>query len=109
MNFTRRLNKEYRFEKSKFNIADHLNGIYSLFQEEMVVLIELIWFLYLELMSNNSNIEKKDTWGVPTAECNVLSRKFQVHINKSGLVPLQPSFIRTCQNMKDNKIRSFLT
>ena len=74
-------------------------------QEEIVMLIERIWFIYLESLYGVSGIKTKNDWGNTTSMSEKISNTI-TGIVKSYTKPVTQNCHHLINNMWDNKHRS---
>ena len=90
---------------SKLHMQRHLNAFYWSFHEEIVVLIERLWFLYLENYVGVDHIEMAQCWGNCSKELKELQKCLDLHM-EGDYTPNQEAFDKAYKAMTDNDLQS---
>jgi hypothetical protein len=90
---------------TNFNLQKHLNSLYKLFREEIVVLIKRLWYLYLENVSGFKCIEKNKDWGNGTKAMKDLQNQFKKEM-KGDYNPSNPFHLSAFKDLPDYRYQS---
>jgi len=86
-------------------LQQHLNSLYQLFREEIVVLMERLRFLYLVNSVGVGHIEKKKDWGELSKKLKVLQTRLSPHF-QGDYTPDSKAFVQAYTKMQDNLHRT---
>ena len=85
-------------------LQSHLNTLYRIFREEIVVLIERLRFLYLENLCNVTQIvDNKKEWGEDRNELKDLHKMIKNNM-KGDYNPKSSDNATIIENLIDNKL-----